>query len=85
MPIANTVAEHLGERMEGVEKSALEYVLYVSETGTTIDPPSPSGSGEVGTLVKDLAEEVRYGQISAEEAAETFIEEANAILQEAAE
>lgn len=85
VPIANAVAEHLGEKMEGIEKAALEYVLHVSEVGTTIDPPSPSGSGEVGSLVASLAEEVRYGQTSAEDAAASFFEDANAILQEAAE
>ena len=51
---------------------------------TNLLTPSPSGSSEIGTLVDDLTEQVRYGEITPEDAASQVFEEGSEILAEKA-
>ncbi|MCR5717078.1 MAG: extracellular solute-binding protein [Lachnospiraceae bacterium] len=85
LPVSSVISAEIIEGLSGIERDAMDYIPRIEKVATTINPPSPSGSGEVGALVTSLVEQVRYGQMSAQEAADEFFVQANEILQEAQE
>lgn len=85
LPIAAKISNQIISELDGVERDAMDYVIQVEKVATRINPPLPNGGGEVGALVTSLVEQVRYGQLSAEDAAAEFYEQANEILKEAQE
>ena len=64
-------------------------VRYINEvvtpSCTTIDPAAPNGANEVYDLLKNLEEQVLYGQISADDAAKQLFEEGNAFMEAGAQ
>lgn len=66
-------------------QKAFDYIVLAEQNSKAIDPPGPAGSGEVGSLLQELIEQVLYGQLTGEEAGEEFFTEGNAILQKTAE
>ena len=52
---------------------------------TTVDPPNPAGYSEVEAVLTTLVEDIRYGNITAQEAAKQFVPQAQTILKEAAQ
>ena len=61
-----------------------EYIAKVSELATPIDAPDPAGKGEVEALGKTTVEDLRYGDVTGDQAAESFVAESRKILEEAA-
>lgn len=85
VPISSVVSEAIAPVVDEVTASINEYVTKVSETATPIDPPFPAASAEVGKTIADLADMVRYGEISPEDAAAEFYEKATELLKKGAE
>ena len=83
IPINTEVSEAIKSKVD--EKSALifEYINQVSEIAEPIDAPDPTGKGEIEALGKTAVEDVRYGDLTAEEAAENFTAQSNSILSQA--
>lgn len=82
-PASSAIREYLvgTGKMSEQQKDMFAYVdTAVSLCGPNL-PPDPAGISEVNTAFRDAAYSVFYGQASAEEAAATFREEANAILE----
>lgn len=52
----------------------------IAVDATPIDPPDPTGKGEVEYNLNTTIEELRYGSISAEDAAAEFTARAESIL-----
>lgn len=67
-------------KMDQKQKEMFEYAEAVKEFTGEAPAPDPMGIAEVGKSLQDCAYSAFYGQISTEEAAETFRKEANEIL-----
>ena len=88
MPISSVVLEHITPSLDETSQRIVEYLDYITENGLTspIMPPEPTASGEVDALLGEYFEAVQYGQVDDLTAwAQQFMDEANAILQEAAQ
>ena len=82
VPINTKVAEALKPEMDEMTQNVFDYIAKVSEIATPIDPPSPSGSGEINAKSQTIAEDLSYGDITVDEAVEEFMAEAKRILDE---
>lgn len=85
VPVSTVVSEAIAPVVDEVTANINAYVTKVAETATPIDPPFPTASAEVGKTISDLADMVRYEEISPEEAAEQFYETATELLKKGAE
>ena len=85
VPVSTVVSESIASVVDEVTANINAYVTKVAETATPIDPPFPTASAEVGKTISDLADMVRYEEISPEEAAEQFYETATELLKKGAE
>ena len=84
VPVDSDVLASFDERLSDNDKVVYKFIDDVNAVATPMDPPSPSGSSEIGTLVDDLTEQVRYGEITPEDAASQVFEEGSEILAEKA-
>lgn len=84
IPINTEVAKAIKPMTDEITQIVFDYVNEVAEIATPIDPPDPAGTAEVTELCKTCAEDVRYGDLNGQEAAEKFVTEAKKILEEAA-
>ncbi len=84
IPVNSEVAEILKSQVDEVSQEVFEYIASVSKIAEPIDDPDPAGKGEVEALGKKLVEDLRYGDITAEEAAKQYAAGAKKILEEAA-
>lgn len=80
VPISSKVAEAIKPKMNAANQNVFNYISEVEQYCSTINPPSPEGMGEVLTLCNTVVEQVCYGELTAQEAADKFFTEANAIL-----
>lgn len=85
VPVSTVVSEAIAPVVEEVTANINAYVTKVSETATPIDPPFPAASAEIGSTISDLADMVRYDEISPEDAAAEFYETATELLEKGAE
>ena len=75
------MAEAITPMLDETNQKIVEYVNnVVTPTCSTINPAAPNGANEVYDLLKNLEEQVLYGQISAEDAAKQLFEEGNAYM-----
>lgn len=84
VPISTKIAEYIKPTLPAEQQSAFDYVAMVGQIATPIDPPNPPGFSELRKLCSDLTDQVRYGEISPEDATAKFMTDGNAILAKAA-
>lgn len=84
IPINTEVAEAIKPKVDETSQIVFDYISKVGEIATPIDAPDPAGKGEVEALGKTIVEDLRYGDLNGDEAAEKFVTEAKKILEEAA-
>lgn len=81
VPISNKVANGIASNQSADDQEVVSYINdVVTPNCSTIDPPSPTSGSEVFTLMNSIAEQVMYEEITAQEAAQHFYEQANTIL-----
>lgn len=80
VPISSVVREHLADIVEETTKKTFDYLDLVAEYSKPADPLSPPGETEVRGVFLRVVESLKYGQVTPEEAAEQFVQEANSIL-----
>jgi len=81
VPISSKVREALLPLLDDTQKMMFDYIDLVTKHSSPIDPPDAPGHPEVDKLLKNLEEQMLYGEISIEDAAVKFREEATKILQ----
>lgn len=81
IPISSDVADAVREEVDEKTTKVFDYIAKVEETATSINPPSPTGAGEVEAYLKNVVEQIRYGQ-DVDEATEEFMAQAKKILEE---
>ncbi len=83
VPISSVVAEAIAENQSPDDQEVIAYINnVVAPNCSPIDPPNPPSSSEIFGVLDGLTEKVIYGELTAQEAAEQFFEQANAILAE---
>lgn len=86
VPISAAMREFMNTNADDTEKYILEFVDYLSDgIATAISPAGPTGAAEADAHIVELYEQLYYGQLEREgllEAAESAMEQGNAILAE---
>lgn len=81
VPISKAVQEHLKPKVDPAQQKAFELLAYVEEHHSELDAPDPPNSRQViDEAYVPLMDQVLYGQMSPEDAAKQFREQANALL-----
>ena len=81
VPVSSVVAEAIAPMQSADDQEIVTYINdVVTPNSSEIDPPSPSSGSEVFNLMNSLTEQVMYGELTAQQAAEQFFTEGNAIL-----
>lgn len=83
VPINTEVAETIKAKADEKSAKIFDYINRVAEIATPIDAPDPNGKGEIEALSKTVVEDIRYGDITPEDAAKEFVAQAQTILKEA--
>lgn len=84
VPISAKVREALFPMLNDGQKEMFNYIELAAEHSDPIDPPEPAGHPEVEKSLKSLGDKILFGEITPEDAAKKFREEANQILKRAA-
>jgi multiple sugar transport system substrate-binding protein len=80
VPVSSKVKEALKPMLTDKEKQVFDYITWVENNSSPLDPPDPVGAPQVKQLMRDLAEKMLYKKISVEDAAAKFRKDANDIL-----
>lgn len=81
VPISSVVATTISENQTVQEQEVVRFINdVVTPNCTTINSPAPASASEIRDQIKTLTEQVLYGEITAEQAAETLFEKGNAVL-----
>ncbi|OPH58664.1 sugar ABC transporter substrate-binding protein [Paenibacillus ferrarius] len=80
IPISKTVKDALKPTLSEQDQQIYNYMAWVEQNSSSMDPPDPIGAAEVSKLLRDMQEQILYKKLSVEEAAARFSNEANAIL-----
>lgn len=80
LPSNLVVREHIAEMLSPADQQTAEFLAEVGPTIIDSPPPPPVGAAQVLDVLGELSEQVGFGQITPEDAAERFLQEANAIL-----
>ena len=81
IPAASEVAQALTPKLSEVEQRASDFVNdVVTPNCSPISPPAPENAAEVLDLCDQLQEQVCYGQMTAQDAAQQLFEQGSAIL-----
>lgn len=79
LPANLDVRAHIMDQLGEADQQAAQFVEDVSADILDSANTPPRGAGEVNSLLQRINEEVLFGQITPQEGAERFIEEASAI------
>ncbi len=81
VPISTAVQEYLKPKVNPAQQKAFDLLAYVEEHHSELDAPDPPNSRQViDEAYVPLMDQVLYGQMSPEDAAKQFREQANALL-----
>lgn len=81
VPVSSAIREEMRPTLNDVQKETFEYIDSVSENSSPIDAPFPAGASEVVQTLVNVNEKVMYGEMTPEEGATSFREEAEMILE----
>lgn len=87
IPISSDIREYVSSSLDEVDQEVSAFIDFASQPGmvSPLMPADPAVHNDVTALWDQYTEQVRYGMVDDLEAtAKTFMEEANAILAEAA-
>lgn len=80
VPIKPDIREALMDNLSEIDQIVYDYIDLVTENSSPIDSNFPSTASEVLDTLTDIDELLKYGELTPEEAAKQFREEATAIL-----
>jgi multiple sugar transport system substrate-binding protein len=81
VPISSKVQEYLKPKVDPAQQKAFELLAYVEEHHSELDAPDPPNSRQViQEAYLPIMDQVLYGQLSVEDGAKQFREQANALL-----
>lgn len=80
VPISSEVKEGLKPYLSPEQAKVFEYMDWVEDNSSPMDPPDPAGTPEVTAVLRDLNDQLLFGRITPEAAAIQFRAKANDIL-----
>jgi multiple sugar transport system substrate-binding protein len=82
VPVSNEIRDYLAEKVDPANRQVFNFIAEISEIAQPVPPPDPVGYSDVlnNVLTPLVVEPVLFGMVSAEEAYEILVSEANAIL-----
>lgn len=78
--VSSVVQEAIKPLLSPEQQQVFEYVAWSESNSSPMDPVDPVGSAEIIDKLKTLTEQMEYDQISVEDAAKNFRDEATSIL-----
>lgn len=81
VPVSAKVKDDLKPFLEPEQQQVFEYVEWVEQHSSPIDPPDPVGTGEVTAVLRNLYDLLLFDKITPQAAAAEFRTKANAILE----
>lgn len=83
IPISSVVANAVAPSLSETQQKVIAYINNVATpNSTTIFPPLPGKSSQANVVIGEAVEQIMYGKITPEEAANKVFEEGNKILGE---
>ncbi|MDL4839330.1 ABC transporter substrate-binding protein [Aquibacillus rhizosphaerae] len=80
VPGSSEVKEVLKAEVSASQAEVFEYIEWAEENSSDMGAPDPAGAGEIIELIVGLAEQINYGEVSLEDAAANFRQQAESIL-----
>ncbi|RKL65071.1 sugar ABC transporter substrate-binding protein [Salipaludibacillus neizhouensis] len=80
VPASSKVKEALMDHVSESQGKVFEYMSWVEQNSSTLGAPDPEKSGQVIESLVNIADQIKYGEITPTEGAETFRNQAESIL-----
>lgn len=80
VPINEDIQEEMRSDLNETDQKVFDFISYVTDHSTPVDSNYPPQAAQVLNALEDVDELVIYGQMTPEEGAAQFRQEANAIL-----
>ncbi|MBM7571024.1 ABC transporter substrate-binding protein [Aquibacillus albus] len=80
VPVSSEIKEEIASEVSEAQQQVFEYIDWAEQNSSEMGPPDPSGAGEIIELLNNLSEQMNYGEISPEDAATNFRQQAESIL-----
>ncbi len=80
VPVSSVVQEEIADDVSEAQQAVFDYVAWAEENSTPMGAPDPAGAGEIIEQLTNISEQISYGEISPEDAAEHFRTQAESIL-----
>ena len=83
VPVNSDVSAEVSANVSEADAVAYQYLDDIMSFANPVDPPNPPGFAEVEAALLTYVDNIRYGNMTAEEATALFVPEAQQILQNA--
>ncbi|WP_208588981.1 ABC transporter substrate-binding protein [Gracilibacillus suaedae] len=80
VPVSSVVQEEIADDVSEAQQAVFDYVAWAEENSTPMGAPDPAGAGEIIEQLTNISEQIAYGEITPEDAAEHFRTQAEGIL-----
>lgn len=80
VPESAAVRGKLASTLDELGRAMLDYVSGLGALAGDLPPPPPSGAGEAEFALRNVAEQVGFGQLDAKQGGETLVNEVSQIL-----
>ncbi|MGO4734606.1 ABC transporter substrate-binding protein [Paenibacillus sp. 2KB_22] len=80
VPISGAIKEAIAPELSDATKQVFEFVAAMEPKASPMSSPPPVGSPEVISALADVVEELNFGKITPQQAAETFRKNAESVL-----
>ncbi|SDK00847.1 ABC transporter substrate-binding protein [Sediminibacillus albus] len=80
VPGSSEVKDALKSEISEAQQQVFEYIEWAEQNSSPMGAPDPAGAGEVIELLDTLAEQISYGQVTPEDAASNFRNQAESML-----
>ena len=86
VPTSTVISDAIASELPETDQAVISFINdVVTPNSSPINPPAPAGANEFYDILTNLEEQVLYGQITPEDAAQQLFEEGNAAMASAAE
>ncbi|GIN70733.1 putative ABC transporter substrate-binding protein YesO [Bacillus sp. J14TS2] len=80
VPVSSEVKEALKSEVSEAQAQVFDYIEWAEENSSPMGVPDPAQAGQIIELLDSLSEQMNYGEISPEDAAKNFRQQAESIL-----
>jgi multiple sugar transport system substrate-binding protein len=80
IPESAAMREVVAAKLDAVGKVPLEYVSGLGDLAGKLPPPPPAGAGEGELTLRNISEQVGFGQLTAADGAKQLVDELTRIL-----